>query len=832
MSKKPFALIILLGAGVVLWATVRLWLPWLINLLPETATLETWATLVQGLEAFVNLLLLLINGLIALLLWRSRNGIPPEGTLDSPLRHTNWEKLLERLGERGGQVPWIDRGKTSAGILRAYGRLLIRGRKGIGKTREAAELIRRVVSEEFVSPDRVFVPSEGFHQIDAAAIRSAVRRNLDLTSPILLYLEDLPRHFFGEGLARLAELLENIRECPRTYVVADARDDQIAEEHRTWLKKQDFFQINLPKLNDAQSAELLDAAAGIMNLRLTEGAKSALVRIAAGIPDLILMPLLRLLAHKAVEVDEGLARNFARQEQSEAWAETRRDICELVPAAYYLIDGLVQFHVAAAPAHQVLVLHYASYLWAQRRKWWAPSCLRIRSLRRALGFLTSFDFAVVDEVIAFRDHIIEDDSRVKESPQVLSFLLTHRDFFQKRWIRLLYKNARVHAEALFALAYAVQEKGENEQARDAYAAAIRLLPHPWLHNNLGLAHFELGDTKSALASFNHAVKLAPKNGVILVNRGRAQVELGNVHQGIADYNCAVDLEPDYVIAYYNRGLAFAKLNDLENAIEDWTRAIELNPDFSDAYNSRGAAYANRGDVKLARTDFNRSITLNPKYPLAYSNRAQARLLTGRELEHALADSNRAIELDPRYLDAYFIRGDIRAVLGDLGGAIEDCSYVIELDPNHPEAYNNRGWYFLRQYDLNNAEQDFQERVRLNPANAFGAHVGLGVIARARGDLVEARRQFEQAMSVWNANWEKGPRAMADSFGLLVGKGVALLCLGQTTKAMQTLVDAKRYPGKDRMIPSLIEVYKLIAQSDDPPAGIDEFVSELLAIERR
>ena len=140
------------------------------------------------------------------------------------------------------------------------------------------------------------------------------------------------------------------------------------------------------------------------------------------------------------------------------------------------------------------------------------------------------------------------------------------------------------------------------------------------------------------------------------NRGAAKIEKGDLDGAIADYNRAIELNPKDARAYYNRGIAKRAKRDLDGAIADFSRAIELDPKYAIAYNNRGIAKEARGDLDGAIADFNRAIELDPKLAVAYNNRGFDKEARG-DLDGAIADYNRAIELDPKLAIAYNNRGN-------------------------------------------------------------------------------------------------------------------------------------------------------------------------------
>ena len=133
------------------------------------------------------------------------------------------------------------------------------------------------------------------------------------------------------------------------------------------------------------------------------------------------------------------------------------------------------------------------------------------------------------------------------------------------------------------------------------------------------------DYDKAIADFDEAIRLDPKDRRRLRQPGRCLVRQEGVRQGdrrlqrghparsqaspsptnnrgsawgakkeydkaIADYNEAIRLDPKYAIAYGNRGDAWLAKKEYDKAIADYTEAIRLDPKDAAAYNNRGDAW--------------------------------------------------------------------------------------------------------------------------------------------------------------------------------------------------------------------------------------------------
>ena len=68
-------------------------------------------------------------------------------------------------------------------------------------------------------------------------------------------------------------------------------------------------------------------------------------------------------------------------------------------------------------------------------------------------------------------------------------------------------------------------------------------------------------------------------------------------KAIADYNEAIGLDPKNALAYNNRGSAWRKKKEYDKAIADYNEATRLDPKYARAYNSRAWLWATCPDAK-------------------------------------------------------------------------------------------------------------------------------------------------------------------------------------------------------------------------------------------
>ena len=102
-------------------------------------------------------------------------------------------------------------------------------------------------------------------------------------------------------------------------------------------------------------------------------------------------------------------------------------------------------------------------------------------------------------------------------------------------------------------------------------------------------------------------------------RGEAYVHKGDFARAIADFDQAIALDPKDADAYYNRGWAYDEKGELDRAIADYTKAIALDPNDADHYYGRGWAYQNKGDKDKAIADYRKALEIDPSHQYAKNN---------------------------------------------------------------------------------------------------------------------------------------------------------------------------------------------------------------------
>jgi protein O-mannosyl-transferase len=129
------------------------------------------------------------------------------------------------------------------------------------------------------------------------------------------------------------------------------------------------------------------------------------------------------------------------------------------------------------------------------------------------------------------------------------------------------------------------------------------------YNNRGLSLDEMEQPDKAIADFEQAIVLDPRNYFAYNNLGVIYGKEGHYHRSLEYFLKAIAVNPEQADSYFNLGLSYFNLNNYDGAIENFTKAIELKHDFDMAYLNRGEVYIITGNKNLAAGDYRKACDL-------------------------------------------------------------------------------------------------------------------------------------------------------------------------------------------------------------------------------
>lgn len=386
---------------------------------------------------------------------------------------------------------------------------------------------------------------------------------------------------------------------------------------------------------------------------------------------------------------------------------------------------------------------------------------------------------------------------------------------QEKRARKAAKNPeRVSVAEALGLAEQLYEKGELVQAADICKSVAKSAPkHFDAQQFHGILSAEMGRFETAIAAFETAAKIKPKDPSIHFNLANALDETGRWEDAEDEYGQALELKPRDPDTLVNLGIVKRKLGRLNDAIETFETAISLDDNSLLAQSNLGHAYLENSANEKAISCFRTAIALAP---------------ANLELHHTLTTALISV--------------------GDFGAAETACQKMLDLDPNNAKAHSQLGKVFQNLERPEESLEMFECAVALAPEDP-GLLIELGVALRADGQISKAITKYEHALSLdadighahyvlGNALSEYGKIAEAEqSYRKAVARlpedpsthnnlGITLIELGRKKEAEIALRTAIKFDPQHAS--SLFNLHAVVYQDDDLDPAIQALEAALEA----
>jgi tetratricopeptide (TPR) repeat protein len=193
----------------------------------------------------------------------------------------------------------------------------------------------------------------------------------------------------------------------------------------------------------------------------------------------------------------------------------------------------------------------------------------------------------------------------------------------------------------------------------------------------GAAYHRLGNHEKALADYDQAIALDPRDSHSLYNRGLIYEELDDPGSALFAYAESLEIEPNNADAYLNKGTILLDRAKLDEAVVDFTRAHELEPSDPWALASRGITYAWKRDRARAERDFEAVERMAPYNPVLVRGRALLSMHAG-EFRAAVDQLTVALLLDREDMWSLNMRAEAYRQLGEQEEAQADIERLRQL----------------------------------------------------------------------------------------------------------------------------------------------------------
>ncbi|HWE07455.1 MAG TPA: sulfotransferase [Rhizomicrobium sp.] len=188
---------------------------------------------------------------------------------------------------------------------------------------------------------------------------------------------------------------------------------------------------------------------------------------------------------------------------------------------------------------------------------------------------------------------------------------------------------RYPPSAVQAVAQAVGADDVARAAALADAALANGLNHPILFIARALRFERQARDEDALAAYQQARALAPKDPRLLNAIGLCLLRLHRYREALAAFDRAVHVKPAASATHQNRGLALGMAGRAEDAERAHTRAVRLDPRNVEALTSLASIAAHKGEAGTARDYAERALEIDSRNLAARASLALAEVSLGQ-----------------------------------------------------------------------------------------------------------------------------------------------------------------------------------------------------------
>ncbi|MCP3176486.1 tetratricopeptide repeat protein [Desulfuromonas sp. KJ2020] len=188
----------------------------------------------------------------------------------------------------------------------------------------------------------------------------------------------------------------------------------------------------------------------------------------------------------------------------------------------------------------------------------------------------------------------------------------------------------------------------------------------------------LGRTAAALQACDEAVRLAPDDDLLRLERATLQIAMQQYAAAVDDCTAVLRREP-LALGYALRGLAWLRQHDLDRAEENAANALTLDSAVATAHLVLAEVQLARSQSTQALASARRALYLAPQLSWAQVVHGQALLAMGQTAE-ALEAASQTIAQSPESAQAYALRVRCYVALGQKQAARKDLAELVRLDP--------------------------------------------------------------------------------------------------------------------------------------------------------
>jgi tetratricopeptide (TPR) repeat protein len=262
-----------------------------------------------------------------------------------------------------------------------------------------------------------------------------------------------------------------------------------------------------------------------------------------------------------------------------------------------------------------------------------------------------------------------------------------------------------------------QRLGNFASAANSWQKVVDSVPYyveAW--EMLGTVRAEQKQTQPAMATFEHALEIAPDSINARMGKGQILASEGKYEQAASTYEKALKIKPYWGPAHLGLAKALEATGKKQEAEPHFREALKDRINTPGSYKALGQLCYEKGWLADAAKNFSDALRLDPSDASTHVNLGLTLGMLNRQAE-ARAHYAEAVRLDPNLAEAHARLGLELGRQGDDPGAVAQFSEAVRLKPDYLEARLNFGIALTKQKRMAEAREQFEEVLRRSPTNA-------------------------------------------------------------------------------------------------------------------
>jgi len=272
-----------------------------------------------------------------------------------------------------------------------------------------------------------------------------------------------------------------------------------------------------------------------------------------------------------------------------------------------------------------------------------------------------------------------------------------------------------------------------------------------VHVTMGLVHLARGQHDQAIASFQQALELEPRNVDAIRELAIAYEATGRYADAETTFRHATELPQNSWAAYKDLAVFLALRGRLAESVPYFDRVVRLTPDNYSGYSNLGAIYLKLGRVDEAEKMLRKSLSLRPTAN-AYTNLGSIAYYDRHDYPQAGEMFRKATELNPNddrlwgnLADAYrWIPGREGEAETAFRRALSLTDGQVPVDPSNAQLRSRRAVDLSGLKDHARAQEEISQALRTAPGDGQ-ILLRAAIVYWQAGRKEEARKALESAL---------------------------------------------------------------------------------------